>query len=182
MQIPLQITFRHMDPSPVLENRIRELAKRLEKFSTQIMHCRVLIEAPHQHQHQGQVFDVRVDLTVPGSEIAIRRARPADPSHADPYVALRDTFRAVRRKLQDYEREHRHDIKTHSEMPHGHIRELDPEHSCGRIETDDGRSVYFHRNSVLGHAFETLKRGTKVRFAEEPGEAGPQASTVHVIV
>ena len=181
MKIPLQITFRHMDHSPVLESRIRDLAGRLEKFSPQIMHCHVVIEAPHQHQHQGQVFDVHVDLTVPGREIAIRRAGPADPSHTDPYVALRDAFRAVRRKLQDYERERRQDIKTHAEMPHGRICELHPEQNCGRIETDDGRFVYFHRNSVLGHAFEKLTPGTEVRFSEEPGEVGPQASTVHVI-
>jgi cold shock CspA family protein len=171
-----------MDHSPVLENRIRELVERLEKFSTQIMRCHVVVEAPHQHQHQGQVFDVHVDLIVPGQEIAIRRSRPADPSHADPYVAVRDAFRAVRRKLQDYEREHRYDVKTHTEMPHGRICELHPEKSFGRIETDDGRFVYFHRNSVLGHAFEKLTTGTEVRFSEEPGEAGPQASTVHIIV
>jgi len=182
MPIPLQITFRHMDHSPVLENRIRELAERLEKFSTQIMRCHVVVEAPHQHQHQGQVFDVHIELTVRGREIAIKRSRPADPSHADAYVAVRDAFRAARRKLQDYERAHRHGVKTHSEMPHGRVCELHPEKSYGRIETDDGRFVYFHRNSVLGNGFDKLTTGTQVRFSEEAGEAGPQASTVHVIM
>jgi ribosomal subunit interface protein len=181
MQIPLQVTFRHMDPSPVLENRVRELAARLEKFSAQIVHCHVVIEAPHQHQQQGQIFDVRIDVTVPGKEIAIRRARPADRSHEDAYVALRDAFRAVRRKLQDYERERRHDVKTLSGMPHGRICEMHPEESFGRIETDDGRLLYFHYNSVLRHPFEKLTNGTEVRFSEEPGDLGPQASTVHVI-
>ena len=36
MQLPLQITFRHMDPSPAPEARIRELTARLEKFSAQV--------------------------------------------------------------------------------------------------------------------------------------------------
>jgi len=43
------------------------------------------------------------------------------------------------------------------------------------------REIYFHKNSVLGRAFPRLKVGTTVRFAEEQGERGPQASTVHVV-
>jgi cold shock CspA family protein len=94
---------------------------------------------------------------------------------------MRDAFKAARRKLQDYERERRGDVKTHAEVPHGRICELDPERNFGRIEAEDGRLIYFHRNSVLGGRFEDLTTGTKVRFAEEAGELGPQASTVHVI-
>jgi cold shock CspA family protein/ribosome-associated translation inhibitor RaiA len=181
MLIPLQVTFRNMDPSPALESRARELAARLEKFSPQIVHCHVVIEAPHRHQHQGELFEVRIDVTVPGKEIAIRRAHPADPSHQDAYVALRDAFRAARRKLQDYVRERRKDVKTHVGLPRGRICELSPQQNFGRIEADDGRLIYFHRNSVLGRRFEELTRGMEVRFAVEAGDLGPQASTVHVL-
>jgi cold shock CspA family protein/ribosome-associated translation inhibitor RaiA len=170
-----------MDPSPALEARIRELAERLDHFSDQIMRCHVTVEAPHHHQQQGSLFEVRLDITVPGREIAIRRSHPATHAHEDPYVALRDAFRAARRKLEDYQRQHRHDVKTHIEMPHGRITELNPAQDFGRIETDDGRLIYFHRNSVLGRSFDDLTTGTEVRFAEEPGDQGPQASTVHVI-
>ena len=38
-----------------------------------------------------------VRITVPGSEIPVRHARPADHAHEDPYVALRDAFRGARR-------------------------------------------------------------------------------------
>jgi cold shock CspA family protein/ribosome-associated translation inhibitor RaiA len=181
MKLPLQMTFRHMDPSPALEARIRVLAQRLDKFSDQIMRCHVIVEAPHQHQHQGQLFEVTIDLTVPGREFTIRRAHPADHAHEDVYVALRDAFRAARRKLLDYERERYQQVKAHVELPHGRICELYPDEDFGRIETDDGRLIYFHRHSVLGQPFERLKTGTKVRFAEEPGEQGPQASTVHIV-
>jgi cold shock CspA family protein len=170
-----------VEPSPALESRARGLAARLEKFSPQIMHCHVIIEAPHRHKHQGELYDVRIDITVPGKEIAIRRTRPSDHAHEDPYVALRDAFKAAKRQLQDYERERRQDVKTHVEMPHGRICEIDAERSFGRIEADDGRLIYFHRNSVLGSRFEDLKAGVEVRFAEEAGDLGPQASTVHVL-
>lgn len=181
MQIPLQITFRHMEGSPALENRVRELVTRLEKFSSQILHCHVVIEGPHGHQHQGERFDIRIDMTVPGKQINVQRARPMDATHQDPYIALRDIFRAARRQLEEYERERRQDVKTHIEMAQGQVCEIHPEQGFGRIQTEDGRLIYFHENSVLGHPFAKITTDNKVRFAEEAGEQGPQASTVHVI-
>jgi cold shock CspA family protein/ribosome-associated translation inhibitor RaiA len=180
MQIPLQITFRHTDPSPALEARVRKLAERLEKFSTHIIGCHVIIEPLPHHQHQGGLYDFRIEVTLPDAEIAIRRAHPADHAHEDPYVALRDAFRAARRQLEDYERKRRLDVKTHVGPAHGRISALDAEGGFGRIETDDGRSIYFNRNSVVGARFQDLKTGLEVRFAEESGDLGPQASTVHV--
>jgi cold shock CspA family protein/ribosome-associated translation inhibitor RaiA len=170
-----------MDPSPAMEARIRKLAERLERFSDQIMRCRVTVEAPQGHQRQGGLFEVTIDITVPGREIAIGHSPPEAHAHEDAYVALRDAFRAARRKLEDYARQRRHEVKTHIELPVGRVCELKPKQDFGRIETDNGRLVYFHRNSVLGRAFDDLTAGTEVRFAEEPGDNGPQASTVHVL-
>ncbi len=181
MIIPLQITFRHMEPSPALEVRIRELASRFDKFSEHIMRCHVIVQPLSHRPHQGALYDFRIDLTLPDEEVAIRRAHPADHAHESPYVALRDAFRAARRKLEDYERRRRGDVKSHIGPAEGRISELDAEHGWGHIETEEGRLVYFHRNSVLGARFQDLATGTKVRFAEEPGDRGPQASTVHVL-
>lgn len=116
MQLPLQITFRHMDPSPALEARIRELTARLEKFSAQIIRCHVIVEPTPHHQHQGRLHDFHLDITLPDAEITIRTPHPADHAHEDPYVALRDAFRAARRKIEDYERKRRRDVKTHSSL------------------------------------------------------------------
>jgi ribosome-associated translation inhibitor RaiA len=107
MAFPLQITFRNMAPSRIFANRIRELARRLERFSAHIIQCAVVVQQPHQSTTQGVIFEVHVNLTVPGCLIAIRRTHGTDPSHTDPYVALRDAFNAARRKLQDYERQNR---------------------------------------------------------------------------
>lgn len=181
MKLPLEITFLHVEPSAALEARIRKLASRLEKFSAQIMRCHVVVEAPSQHSHQGGLFGFRISITVPGDEIAIRRAHPGTHSHEDPYVALRDAFRAARRKLEDYERKRRQDVKTHVQPLHGRICELDPGRHFGRIETDDGRLIYFHSHSVHGRPFDQLATGMNVRFAEEAGDAGPQASMVQVM-
>ena len=139
------------------------------------MRCHVTVEAPHRHQHQGMLFDVRIDITVTGKEIAIRQAHPASHAHEDPYVALRDAFRAARRKLQDYERELRLQVKTHVDLPRGRICELNPGEDFGRIETDDGRLIYFHRHSVLGPPFDKLTsryRSTLLRRARRSRTAG----------
>lgn len=181
MKLPLQITFRHMEPSPALEARIRELAAQFDRYSTQIMRCHIIVEPTPHHQHQGGLHEFHIDITLPDEEIAIRRTGPADHAHEDPYVALRDAFRAARRKLEDYERKRRQDVKTHVGPAHGRVCEIDAQGGFGRIETDDGRLIYFHRNSLIGGRFQDLKTGTEVRFAEEPGDLGPQASTVHVI-
>jgi cold shock CspA family protein len=145
------------------------------------MRCHVIVDSPHQHHHQGGLFKVVIDVTVPEAEIVTDRAHPRSHAHEDPYVALRDAFRATRRQLEDYERTHRLDVKTHVGQPRGRIAELDREGGHGRIETADGRFVYFHRNSVVDADFDELAVGVEVRFAEEAGDQGPQASSLHVI-
>ena len=108
MQIPLQITIRDVDHSEALETRIRNKVAKLEEFSKNIISCRVVVEVPHKHHHQGKQFNVRIDISVPGSEIVVNR------DHAeDVYVALRDTFDAAKRQLEDYARKIRGDIKAH---------------------------------------------------------------------
>jgi cold shock CspA family protein len=51
----------------------------------------------------------------------------------------------------------------------------------GFLETVDGYEIYFHRNSVLDHAFDELSIGSQVSFVAEKGEKGPQASTVRFL-
>lgn len=108
MQIPLQITIRDVEHSEALETHIRGKVEKLEEFFKSIISCRVVVEMPHKHHHQGKQFNVRIDIGVPGSEIVVNR------DHAeDIYVALRDAFDAAKRQLEDYARKIRGDIKTH---------------------------------------------------------------------
>ncbi len=181
MNLPLQITFRHMEPSPALQERIRKLMSRLDKFSAHILHCQVVVEEPHQHGHQGSLFEFRIEITVPDEKIVVARTHDLNHAHENAYVSLRDAFRSVRRQLEDYERRHRKGIKAHVEPLQGRICEIDPRRSFGRIETEDGRLFYFHGNSLVGGRLEDLVTGLRVRFSEQPGDLGPQASGVHVL-
>ena len=182
MQIPVEITFKEMESSAAVEARIRELAAKLERVFDRVVRCDVMVETPHRHQHKGRQYHVRVQLTVPGGEIVASRDPGPDEAHEDIYVALRDTFNAAKRQLEDYARK---SLKRGEGAPreragadHGRITFLDVEKEWGWIEPEDGRRIYFHRNSVLGNANE-LEVGDEVRFTDEMGDKGPQASSVH---
>ncbi|HEV7463126.1 MAG TPA: HPF/RaiA family ribosome-associated protein [Methyloceanibacter sp.] len=113
MQIPLQISFRNMDPSPAVEERIRKKAAKLERFYDRIIGCSVVVEAPHRHHHKGKLYSVRVDVSVPGKEVVVDRAKPVDHAHEDIYVAIRDAFNAAVRRLEDQARKMRGNVKSH---------------------------------------------------------------------
>ena len=181
MQVPLEIKFRNMDASEAVETAAREYVAKLEHLADSIISCRVTIEAPHRHHHQGNLYTVSVDLHYSGGEAVANRAPGAKHAHEDVYVALRDAFNAARRQLQDRVRVQRGDVKHHEPPGHGTIVSIDQRKNFGRIGTSDGREIYFHRNSVLNAKLDTLEVGTQVRFAEEAGDEGPQASSVHVI-
>ena len=87
MKSLLQITVRDVPHSEALESHIRQKAEKLETFYPHIIGCRVVVEIPHKHKHQGRLFDVRLDITVPGSELVVNRE-----GNEDVYVALRDAF------------------------------------------------------------------------------------------
>jgi len=174
----LQITFRDMEPSVAVEARIREHAAELDRFYDRIVGRRVVVEMPHRHQHQGRLYAVHITLTVPGREIVIGRAPTEHQAHEDVYVAIRDAFEAAKRQLEDHIRRERGETKHHESAGEGWVARLFPERDYGFIDTPDGREIYFHRNSVVDGSFDRLVSGTAVRFVEELGEKGPQASTV----
>lgn len=183
MEKPLDITFRHMDPSPAVEERIREKAVELERFFDRIVGCRVVVEQDHRHHRQGNLFRIRLDVALPGKTIAIDRKGPKNQAYQDVYVAIRDTFSAAKRKLEDHARIRRGRVKSHDVPPHGRVVRIDREQGFGFVELDDGYEVYFHRNSVVNGGFDSLEIGSDVRLAidEKEGKRGPQATTVQLI-
>ncbi len=180
MQLPLQITFRHMDSSPAVEAAIRKRAEKLDRFSDRIMACRVVVEAPHQHQRKGKLYSVRIDLSVPGEEIPVTHEGPENHAHEDIYVAIRDAFNSASRLLEDHVRRFRGDVKAHEAPLHGKVVRLFPYEGYGFIETSDHREIYFHKNSVANSGFDKLETGAEVRLVLAEGESaqGPQATTV----
>lgn len=172
----IQITSRGIELSKLQKEEIREKIERLGKYYERIMRCRVVMEAPHRHKHEGRQFRVCIEMRVPGEDIIVKRQLNEDLD-----IALRDAFDAARREIEDYVRRQRGGVKYHEEPPQGRITSLFPDKGYGFLTTLDGREIYFHKNSVINRDFSQLKTGMRVRFAEEEGDKGPQASSVTII-
>lgn len=180
MQVPLKIDFQNMDRSDTVEAKVRERAEKLEQFYPRITGCRVTVVAPHRHHRKGKLYEVHIDVDVPGKHILVNHAGPKNQAHEDVYVALRDAFDAARRQLEDHSRKVRQKVKHHEEATHGAVVRLFDYEGYGFIELPDGQEIYFHRNSVIDEGFDKLEVGHEVRLEIAEGESanGPQATTV----
>jgi len=199
MKTELQITYRNMKPSTEVEKWIHAEAAKLDTLYSRVMGCRVSVEVPHRHHRKGSPYHIRIDLTVPGGEIVVKREPSLNARarhlgereskkqsevkvpHKELRQAIHDAFKAAGRRLQDYARRQRGDIKSPTLLPQARVSKILPQEGYGFLTSDDGREIYFHKNSVLGRAFPRLRVGTTVRFVEESGEKGLQASTVRIV-
>jgi len=99
MELGLQITARDIEITDAIRADITEKAGKLDKFYDRIMRCRVVLEAPKRHQHEGKLYNIHIYITVPGGELVVKREM-----NKDLYVSIRDAFQAARRKLEDCSR------------------------------------------------------------------------------
>lgn len=114
MQIPVQISFKGLPHSDALEQEIRKRADKLEQLYPGIISCHVVLDAAHHRHHQGNLYSVRIRLNVPEKQIIASHDRHDKQAHEDAYVAVRDAFDAVSRRLEDYSRVRRGQVKTHA--------------------------------------------------------------------
>jgi cold shock CspA family protein len=136
---------------------------------------------PHRHHEWDNLYQVSIDLTVPGHEIVVNRESSQQTQFKDLDTAIAHAFDAAARQLEDFARQRRANIKHHDPLPHARVARLMPDARYGFIETPDGREVYFHANSLVNGDFERLALGTEVTFVEDLGDKGPQASTVKIV-
>jgi hypothetical protein len=127
MTLPLQITFRNMKHSADVETWIRAEAEKLETFYHRITGCHVTVELPHRHHRKGKPVHIRVELVLPGKEIVIKRepvvvrrsallgqaAPRAKSPHADLQLVIHEAFKAAGRRVQDFARRQRGQVKIH---------------------------------------------------------------------
>ena len=102
MAIPVQITFRDIDPSDAIEARIFERVKRLEKFAARATGLHVTVAAPHQSGHKGQIYQFTLELLMPKGDIVVKQGDTQNHAHEDVYVAMRDAFSALERRVHDH--------------------------------------------------------------------------------
>lgn len=181
MRLPLRLSAKGLELSEGEQAILRAAADKLTTFFDRVMGCRVTVSTPNRRPQSPETrpitYTVRIDLTVPGGELVVKRQ--AEP---DLETAIQEAFRAAGRRLQDYAVRlgSAPSPEARTEPARGKVLRIMPWEGYGFLEAVDGHEVYFHRNSVLHGGFERLEPGTEVRFSEEEGREGPQASTVEI--
>lgn len=181
MQTQPQISFDDVPVDEQVRTAALEHVAQLERLSDRITGCHVVIAQPHRHHRGGRLYSVRVDVVLPGGEIVVNRDQHLDHAHEDVFVALRDSFLAARRRLEDHVRRMRGMEKPHAPRARGRIAQIFPLAGYGFIETPEGREIYFHRHALSDPDFKAADIGSAVFFSEEEGDEGPQAAAVHLI-
>lgn len=181
MQTDPQVVYRGIDASPALASLVEKKIALLERSFQRITSCRVTVEKRDNRGKKGHLFQVAVELEVPGSVIVVNR-KPGDMhAHENVRVAIRDSFNAARRQLDDYVRKmagvH---VKSHPEKHHGQVVRLFPDEGYGFVKTPGGAEVYFQRDSVVREDWERLDIWSDLEFSLMDGEKGPFAVNVSV--
>ncbi len=108
----LQIAWHAMSPSESVEEEARRRFEKLLTFFDQIHTARLSIDQSGSKTGQSHVFDVVLELHVPGREIVVSHS-PQNDRH-DLHRLVHHAFDAARRQLQDYNRIRQGKIKHHA--------------------------------------------------------------------
>jgi cold shock CspA family protein/ribosome-associated translation inhibitor RaiA len=176
----LEVSFHGSEPSQELKSELERRVVRLQTRYPRITSWHVFIEEP---TGTDRLFDVTIEVRVPGAELVVSRSPGDRDTHSDPFVALRHAFAAIERQLKQFYRQRQGTVKTPASAPQGRVVRLDHSKGHGFIAVNDGREVYFHKNAVIDPGFNDLTIGDAVALTIVYGESaeGPQATMVRRI-
>lgn len=103
----LTVSFKGMDRSDAVQDRIEKRFQKLRRNYDRITECRVTVESPHRQHHKGKLFAIRIHALLPTGDLVVNRDAHDKHAHEDIYVALRDAFDALDRRLEDHVRKMR---------------------------------------------------------------------------
>lgn len=102
MNTPLEISFKGLDKSAVIEAKIADRAAKLEKHFDRMTHCRVVVAAPNKHHHKGKTYEIKIDIGIPGSApLIVTHESSVGQAQEDLKIALRDAFDSADRRLHE---------------------------------------------------------------------------------
>jgi cold shock CspA family protein len=181
MQVPIEIRFHGLEPSESLESEVRAQAERLNRLYGRLTACRVSIEPPPHQRRTGNLWNVHIELSVPGKTLVVsREPHKAHLRHARPDIrkAVKEAFKAAERQLKEFKQVRRGEVKPHDVPLQGQVASLDPAGNYGFLITNTGGELYFSRTSVMNDGFDRLKVGDTVHYSQIDGDSGPVANKV----
>jgi ribosome-associated translation inhibitor RaiA/cold shock CspA family protein len=179
MQIEPILSYHNIESSPAIDELVHRRIAMLESREARITGCDVTMEAPQKRKRHGRVFRVRLNLHMPGPDLSISREVAQGSAQDDLMLAVNRAFSAAEKALKKRKKVMAGiEVKHHPPILHGVIEELEPELGHGWLRADDGRSVYFQRDSLTSDIWDRLAKGTRLRFRETEGDKGPFAVSV----
>lgn len=169
---PVEITLRNLPESLAIEHNIKKKAEKLKQYCHRIEFCKVVVGYVQKKHAQGKLYDTHIEVGVPGKRIAVTRQKDEDL-----YVAIRDAFSAMYRRLQRYASVLQGHVKRHHPVLFGYVSRKFEDY--GFIETEQGMEYYFHASHVLHWGFDRLQPGECVTFMDN-GLIGDTFQATHV--
>jgi cold shock CspA family protein/ribosome-associated translation inhibitor RaiA len=173
LPLDIHIAGQQVEILPEWREKIEEELGRLqEHYCGPILHARVTVIGT-AHHHLG-TFEVHLMVGVAGDVFTIKQQGELV------LPLLVEAFDALDHRLSEHCQITQQKVKVHEEFTHqGRVLRLFPDY--GFIGTDDGLEVYFHANAVKKGTFAQLNPGTQVKFGQEEGREGPQATWVQPV-
>jgi ribosomal subunit interface protein len=94
MKPAVDVVYRDLDSSAALNDIILKKLEKLNRYSDQIVHSRVVLDAPHQHKHKGKQYRASIELDIKGHPVAFTQ------DDESIHVAVRDVFSSAERKVK----------------------------------------------------------------------------------
>jgi cold shock CspA family protein/ribosome-associated translation inhibitor RaiA len=176
---PPTIAWRHVDASPIVETLATKRYERLRRFGEGIESCDIVVEGMPKRKRTARGFRVRVTLHLPGPDLTAQREVAQGSAQEDIELALNRAFSALEKQLKTkWKTAPGHGGKFHDPVLHGVVTLLEKELGWGTVRADDGREVYFQKDSLAHADWDKLSKGTRLRFREAMGDKGPYATGV----
>lgn len=173
MQTPIQITFRDIEHSDAVEQRVNQKINKINRLFNNVTACRVTIEQTQKHQNQGKLYNVSIQLEVPGKLLSVNNNEDENL-----YKSLQKAADNMVHLLSEYNARLHGGVKVHAERLTGTIERLFEGDQFGFITDDDGTEYYFNSGNLANEKFSALKVGLTVHFHPTIGDEGPQAKRV----
>jgi ribosomal subunit interface protein len=94
MKSAVDVHYRDMEYSASLNDVISKKLEKLNRFSDQIMHSRVVLDTPHNHKQKGKQFRASIEIDIKGHPIAVTQ------DNESIHLAVRDAFNSAERKVK----------------------------------------------------------------------------------
>lgn len=169
----VQIEGRHVVIPPEWRGEIEARVTDLHTGHDDVTHVRVTL-AKQDHRKAEDSCEALLVVQVPSHTLTARKQAETFEE------AIRDAFSAMALELEKLrEKRGTHQVRITAPPYRGILSKLFRDEGYGFITLEDGTEVYFHRNAVHEMTFEEMEDGMEVSLNVEPGDKGPQATTVH---